>query len=411
SWTVQAAQRLLPPTLDGRALELLEALYDKSLIQLAEGGDGVPRSFLLESIREFALRELLQTDAGDAVSRYLSWYIEFFVQMQREWIEGDPTAGAKLDDEIHNANQGVEWAARLKAPGRGLELAGLLWDHWRRRGMYSEGRRLHRALLSSPDLTREERAQGLSRLGVLAWYQNDLNEAQQCTEASLRLYEQEGNRLKITTSLNNLGLISIDRGSLELGRSYLQRALDGFTATQDDHNRLSVLVNLGMLELDSGNFAEAEERLKHALSLAESARDDATMAILFCNMAECFILQQRRREAAAWLRKAVLASKADAVDLLALENLFLVAAALFAQENRPEEALFAFASHEELRAEGELPITGRTKRLYDSVEPLLVRADAEKLRQGPLGNEEPSRNCRLEAVLSALDAYRDAIPC
>ena len=70
---------------------------------------------------------------------------------------------------------------------------------------YVESMEIRRALGD-----RENEANVLNNLGIVARWQNDLDAARTYQEASLAIHEEMGNRWSIGAQLNNLALLAID---------------------------------------------------------------------------------------------------------------------------------------------------------------------------------------------------------
>jgi predicted ATPase len=149
--TLEAAGAVCPEG-DDRQRDILDglaALVDRSLLSLTPTQDGTPRFRMLESLREFALEQLAESDeAGEMQRRHAGFFLRFAERAksgllgpeEQRWLE-------HFDVEDDNLRAALAWTLGGGDPETGLKLAGALSPFWYSRGHLSEGRAwLDRAL-------------------------------------------------------------------------------------------------------------------------------------------------------------------------------------------------------------------------------------------------------------------------
>jgi predicted ATPase/class 3 adenylate cyclase len=147
---VTADQEVLPDEVVGH----LGALVDKNLVQFDDAGIGSVRYRLLETIRQYAARQLEGQDpaaANEARAAHRSQYLalaeaaapHLVARDQAEWLD-------RLDLELDNLRAAIGYGLKQADPGPGLRLAAWLRVFWKARGHAAEGVDALRALLDGP---------------------------------------------------------------------------------------------------------------------------------------------------------------------------------------------------------------------------------------------------------------------
>ena len=99
--TLEAAEAVANPNgwFSSSLLDCMGALVDKSLLQRLNGFAGEPRNGLLETIREFALEQLVASAQADEIRRR---HVDYFVK-----------PGEQAAPELLVGPQHVSWIRRL----------------------------------------------------------------------------------------------------------------------------------------------------------------------------------------------------------------------------------------------------------------------------------------------------------
>lgn len=126
-WTLAAAEGVGPNP--DRVLDLLARLVDRSLVVTDHAGD-VPRFFMLETIRDFAARELAESgEEKEAALRHAGWFLALAESAE---LQGPGQSGwAKtLSTEHENLRAAVIGALHHGEPETALRLGGALGWWW-----------------------------------------------------------------------------------------------------------------------------------------------------------------------------------------------------------------------------------------------------------------------------------------
>jgi|GEM_PF-5090951 len=368
---LEAARAVAPERLRDRVLDLTEALLDKSLVQTSEGTGGDARLYLLESIRQFARMKLAGSSEEDRAFRGLcEWCTAEAKECQDRIRSGEAEAVARFDREMPNIEEALDWAIRATEPELGLTLAANVWEHWSRRGIFTQARAKLRALLNLQGSSDFTRALGSSILGTLAYYQDDLEEARACFETSLRLYNAIGDVAKIIRAKNNLGLVAVLRGDLDSARSLFDESFRSSEATGDVPQAITTGLNLGTSELDSKRPQVAHRLFKQLLSRAEDLGDALRQSLILTNLAECSIWLHDGEEALKWLSRCFGYFRDETLPNTEAARYCLISACALALLGNLGAAATIAEFGESIQRESESELTGREKRLNED---LLVR--------------------------------------
>jgi predicted ATPase len=265
--TLDAAEGVIAADLD-----TLQSLVEKSLLRFAN-----ERYWMLETIREFA-RERLRDD-GEAeriAQRHLAYYLVLVEDVDERRKVGEYELG-RLEEERDNLRRALDTALALD-PEQALELAGRLGLYWNRRGLYREGRqRLAAALAAAPAARATARVRALSEAGNLAFWQADLDDAEQLGREALELAREQGDRSGSGYALNLLGMIAGTRDPSS-GVELLEESLAEYEAAGDETGRQVPLQNLASNALGRGDNERAISLLRERVA-GTRGRDNFSLAL------------------------------------------------------------------------------------------------------------------------------------
>jgi non-specific serine/threonine protein kinase len=301
-------------------LELLDELLERSLLHVHEVG-GVPRYGLLETVRQYGLQQLERSGETAAVrDRHLAWCATLAEQAAPALLGPEQAAWlARLEREHDNLRGALQWALERSLSTLALRLATGLWQFWRIRGYYSEGRRwLAAALaLAAPDdagdatstalragaldgaawlaevehdfaqaaalfaqsgalrraLGQDERVtSGLITAGMEARARGDYAHATALLEQSLAQHRAEGNREGIMqaglgASLSQLALVLGEQGAYARARALYEECLLLHRELGDREGMGRAVLGLGDLARDQGDAAQVRASCAESLTL------------------------------------------------------------------------------------------------------------------------------------------------
>ena len=266
--------------------DLLESLTDKSLVRIDETG-GEPRATMFETIRDFGLERLAESNQHHAVyERHAEVFLRLAEDAEPLLAEGDQARWLdRLEQDQANLRAALGW---LRDDGRieqALRLAGALWRFWWLRGDTSEGRAHLEGLLRHGDAVAPAiRAKALNAAGVLAESQGDRERAEQLHEEGLRLARRLGDRECIAWSLNNLGVVAINQGNFARARSLLAEHQRVAEAAGDTSGVATALMDLGQIAHYEGDHEQARSLFTRSLELFRELGNESSMARALNNL-------------------------------------------------------------------------------------------------------------------------------
>jgi len=190
------------------ALDLITSLVNRSLLHQVET-DGQTRLSMLETIREFGLEQLDQTNELEAVQRaHAEYYLSLAEEAephlagreQKVWLN-------RLGREQDNLRAALRWGFENHEAEFILRLVDALWQFWFRRGQWSEGRRWLEAAISASANAEAEKAlrARVLYMGVpMIIYQGDVARARLLSEQSVALYRELEDRAGLLAALLQL---------------------------------------------------------------------------------------------------------------------------------------------------------------------------------------------------------------
>lgn len=188
-------------------------------------------------------------------------------------------------------------------------------------------------------------ASSLSTLGVVYYYQGDLEKTLSYYFQSLAIAEKEGHTMSASTTLGNIGLLYAEQNEFPKALTYLYKSLDAKIGLKDSigmarnyanigmvysHRMLPDsaihfyekqvelcdqlhevygkgigLNNIGQVHMEKGRFAEALDYFQQALAIKASINDKNGMSVTLGNIGETFLKQKRYSEAIAPLKQSL----------------------------------------------------------------------------------------------------------
>lgn len=290
-WTLDAAERVCAGgvVMEEEVLDLLTSLCDKSLVVAEQEGAGT-RYRMLETIRQYARDRLLESGEGERWrDSHLNCYLTLAEEAephligpnQRTWFE-------RLEVEHDNMRSALEWSSEAgEGSVAGLQLAGALSLFWERRSHMREGRRWLEAILAvnPSDGLSATRAKALMGAGRLAWLLGDSVSSRSCSQQSLAIQRQLGDRLGAAESLNTLGNAALEQEELELAQSFYSESLALRRELGDKAGIAQSLSNLATVARYHGDNSACLAWRKEGLAIRRELGDKYGIAFALVNLA------------------------------------------------------------------------------------------------------------------------------
>lgn len=221
-WTIEGAEAVIG---EAEALEGLMGLVNKSLVNVAERS-GASRYRFLETIRQYAMEKLLETDeAVETRDRQLDYVLSlpgpvepgmFFGAQSVTWLD-------LMEEEHDNLRAALEWAA-LHNRSKGIQLALSLGDFWLSRDYNAEAEAWCRTILEGSEALTDlaaARSRVYAVLAQAAIFMGDHTIARSAAAAGLVLAEQAGDKTALVRLYALMGLASTYLGDFSAARGAL----------------------------------------------------------------------------------------------------------------------------------------------------------------------------------------------
>ena len=299
------------------ALEGLETLFDHHLLLLRESVDGEPRFTMLETIREYALEQLIISGEVEQLQRQHAAYFVTLAEAGELALIGPQTGRwwDLLEEEHANIRAALAWSRTEAGRGTGLRLAVALGDFWARRGHLSEGGGWLAWALArdergeSPWLSVEAyralQAKALGLLGLFAQWQGDLDAAQQRHEESLALYQELGDRAGCADQLSKLGMLFQLRGDDQRAGTLLEESMALSRELGDASLIMWCLFFQGTLAYTGGHSERASELWEESLIRFRAEEQSWGIANALAHLAMPALDQGDDGRASAYLRESL----------------------------------------------------------------------------------------------------------
>jgi predicted ATPase/class 3 adenylate cyclase len=258
-----------------QVLDLLALLVDKSLV-VAENSGGRTRYRLLETVRQYALEKLGESDEADVVRAHHRDFYTAMVALLETPARTDYEQRVELAEiEIDNLRAAFEWSRENSDLEPALELASSLQLLWLTRGRIREGLAWFDAVLTDLDAHHLEvaaavRARALADKAVLGSQLGDADEMAQAQQA-LALAREIDDPALLARALTACGLTAAMKA--EVAQPYFAEAI-GLTRAVGDGWRLSqILIWQATAAIVAGDPSSAREAAEEARDLADAIGD------------------------------------------------------------------------------------------------------------------------------------------
>lgn len=258
-------------TVCGSEADVLEALADKSLVQMREGKE--PRFWMLESIREFAAERLEEAGETDELRRRHAGWFHVLASDADEWLRaGEPEEAAitLLEADIDNLRAAVVLGLESGATQLVREVTAALRLYWIDRGSLAEARSWLERALALDDAEDVTRRRLFSALGTIAYAQGDHVAAVEASDAAGELAMKlagVSERFEELDALADAALMREDWGAAE---ALLEEALAEAASANNGVGMSACRLGLADLAMNGNRLGRAEELLDENLPFVRS---------------------------------------------------------------------------------------------------------------------------------------------
>jgi predicted ATPase/class 3 adenylate cyclase len=271
--------------------DLLLALVDKSMVATDSAPDGTTRYLLLETLREYARRQLDEAGERDMLDqRHAEHYADLAEQLKVQQRAGDLGGALRLLDqdeaELRASLSYAIGARHLTTAGR---LVGGLGFLWYSAGQHREGLQWCDDLfVLEPELDDHVLADALHSYGSLLGVTGHPDRAIDALERQVEIRRRLGDPERLGAALNNLGDWYFEVGRFADGERVLAEAIDELR----ESGTYAVSLALGTLAaglINQGRHAEAERYYREALEEARRVEHAHSIAVSMGGLGRCLV--------------------------------------------------------------------------------------------------------------------------
>lgn len=264
----------------GGPLEGVSALVDQSLV-VVDPDRTQARYDMLDVVREFAARRLVDAGEGDELQRrHALHYLGLAEEAEPHLVRaGHEFWFKRLDVERANLRTGIAWTVHHGEAVLALRYTVALWRYWRHLGDFAEGRRWLDAALALPGSPPPSlRAKALWAAGALAFPQGDHERMAILADEAFELAQHSEDRMDLRNALTGKGMVAMVRGEY-------MNALEPFRESLAICRQLGLswqlgtsYLNLGTALLHAGFSEDAETTLRDGLRVYRELGDEVFAA-------------------------------------------------------------------------------------------------------------------------------------
>jgi len=385
-------------------LEMISHLVDKSLVTANKSEQGETRYRLLETIREYALEKLAESQEAESIKdRHLDHYLQFAEEAEikvrgheyQVWHE-------RLEREIDNLRAALSWALDGQNADGGLRLVASLAPLWWKQGHFREGKAwMEKSLKHRRRASATSVAKALLILGLMliAKEGKDLERADTVLRESLELYREVGDKQGIADVLNYLGLRAMHAQDIADAKKFLNESLGLRHEIGDGWGIAWTLQNFAPIALQEGDYESAKVYAEETISWFERTGSQHSVARQIADLATIAELEGDLTRAVNLMTESIskLAPYDNLIDIAVhLEEL----AALEFKRDDPKRAALFYGATQTLRETHRVPLRldlGRqdSKKILAKVQESLSERDFARYW-------EKGRAMSLEQVLKFL---------
>lgn len=373
--TIESAATVCDPEGD-LGIEIVDGLssfVDKSLLRITETDHGEPRFQMLETIREYGLEKLSESEEAATIrQRHEDHYLALALEAEPELLGANQKAWLdRLEHERDNLRSALWRSADDGRVDAALEAGGALWRFWHQRGYLAEGREALRALLDRPDAAAPTaaRAKGLAGLGSVIYWQGDIPAARPIYTEALAIQRNLGDPAGLAEALYNAGYVAVLLGDPATARSDYAESINLFEQLGSGKDLIRLREAQVFLMHSEGEYVSARALQRENVEAFRRAGETGRVAIAVTLLAGIDLRLGEFAEAHAGLAEAVEIFD-ETGDMQGLVRISMIAAALAIDEGDFERSALLSGVGAALKEPlGEIATPLRMLQIEDPVPP------------------------------------------
>ena len=261
-------------------LDGMASMVDKSLAQQVEQVDAETRFLMLNTIREYALERLVESNDEAAARRAHAAYYLVLAEEGAEDVVTHPKWLDRFEVEHDNFRLALDYLIKTGEAEWGLRLGAALFRFWETREHLTEGRDSITRLLAMEETEPRPKLRGRLSFAaaVLAGEQGDYATARQQFEESLEICLELNDTPGVAVALNGLAVNARDHGDLMASSLLFERCVAIWKDLGDSADIARALSNLANVTKMQGEYARASSLYDESRTMFRKAGDGAGVA-------------------------------------------------------------------------------------------------------------------------------------
>lgn len=286
--TLEAVDYVCCFDLELNALNGLESLFSKNLLQIEQGLAGEPRFIFLETIHQYARIQL--EDSGELHNIYLrhaDYYLEL-VETAEPKLQGPHQEkwASILRSEYDNLNVSMAWSLKKGDHVKGMRLVAALTEFWYYDGPITEAQKWIAKALSRVDEQHPAiHARLLNGAGMMAFANGDHINGREWNEKALELAKSHDDKDNWGWALLWLSAhLTTDPDQYSQGIEYCQTAVGLFSETGNSTGLAWVNNQLGEFSRLTEDYDAARDAYKSVLKICRESGNTRRASIALVNL-------------------------------------------------------------------------------------------------------------------------------
>jgi predicted ATPase len=337
-WTEEAMQAITASKEEAgdAVLARLEVLVNQSFVthrfsSSPESEAEIPRFYMLEMIREYALERLQQSEEWTAIRWKHARYYMVQVEKAGTALTQAPhmlKAIQYLKQEQENIRVALAFIIEQQAAEMALHFCKALAPLWERHRQFDEGRYWIAATFSLQEaFPAQTRAPLVLVQGKFAWWEGNYTQAQDLFEESLRLYQALSEVAGQAEATFFLAETYYQQGKWPQATAYYESSLQLYIELDDTIGMGNVLSGLGGAALFQGYLDVAHLRLCESLELLRISQHPLELYGVLGLLSVLEATQNRPIAALSYVQEALVLFQATGLDVFPQEDIATVLSA------------------------------------------------------------------------------------
>ena len=319
NWTIDAVVAICLPrdktAARDEVFDLLEILIDHSLVKRVILGQGFseeqqePRFYFLETIREYALKQLEESgEREEAQRRHAEYYLAMAERVEPKLYGRDQfPAASMLALEQDNLRAALEWAIERHEAELVQRMCAALGIFWEARTSFQEAHRwIDVALTMKGQVSPTIHARLLMAASRLSLWEASCERSRELAGEALALYEALGDEAGKIQAIFQIGDTWHMQGEYALATPYLEQSAQRLHEMGDLRTYAFALSRLGAIALLESNFPRSWERLNEALPLLREYSEPGLLTVTLVYLGVLAVVQGDVKQSASYLREGLL---------------------------------------------------------------------------------------------------------